>query len=841
MKTNEARLAAIIDEAKRLYPQEPDISPEGVQRNKLFDDMRKIEAGLIVDAAYAAAVAANRKRLGVPNKPENLKGLKQKSCSAWQHQFKTKKGDLEMEYFITFNAIERAVVAKAGMRKGEWVWGPYRERYTDRAVWGERIAELEELFFPDLLEANLKATAVEAAKTITLSGDHLTNYMSILGPNGKCSNSEFGTNWGTDAGLILRMYEFCKRLGVNLGKGSKSKRWIDACEAWIKAGAKGDDYYKAIQDVSVDARKNFRRYTGIVFGQYDVDQVPVLEFMNFLKGRGAEKTGFKPPVIDAKENLIEPGHVMVESTPKRDKDGDIIEPGKPVYYTGQFPFTESIVGVLTRQFSCFINFCAQPYNGWCDPMPRNFKHFARHNIARRQNMTIEQFERTLTWYFFYGTNGSHLIPGGATYAASAVMKFFGGLRKEEVERSSGSNINDGYLTLVDDPDEVKTKANPFSTEMMPVFYALQGFLDSWKSPDCPKGHWQKDNLRPRDTTEDCIQYLAGWSTGNQAAMAQAENFLKSCEEHDIEIPARGNQVVNPDGTTTWESWGIPFPANGFRHLALSLHYKLFFDEVETGKWGGTSDNMLEDFYVSGFDLAGHYFTLQDVKRFWLFIPEVSGSTTGQNLMPNLKKLRDKLIADGWGLKQDNGNTYGLPEGHKLDGHLDPSLVAALEEVKKESDQLEINPNTIAILRKRIDDCRSKEENLIDARALWNDENPGKPSSDFPDAEVLHYLRGRIAILRKHLELATKGVCFAQEEEKDHVTQGGLRDQWPGLIEWLKSLKHGLRAQFGRDIKVSHCTVSLWVVHGCVPNEITAKAAYAKAIQMGYVPGTKYRG
>ena len=286
------------------------------------------------------------------------------------------------------------------MRKGEWVWGPYRERYTDRAVWGERIAELEELFFPDLLEANLKATAVEAAKTITLSGDHLTNYMSILGPNGKCSNSEFGTNWGTDAGLILRMYEFCKRLGVNLGKGSKSKRWIDACEAWIKAGAKGDNYYKAIQDVSVDARKNFRRYTGIVFGQYDVYQVPVLEFMNFLKGRGAEKTGFKPPVIDDKQNLIEPGHVMVESTPKRDKDGNIIEPGKPVYYTGQFPFTESIVGVLTRQFSCFINFCAQPYNGWCDPMPRNFKHFARHNIARRQNMTIEQFERTLTWYIF---------------------------------------------------------------------------------------------------------------------------------------------------------------------------------------------------------------------------------------------------------------------------------------------------------------------------------------------------------------------------------------------------------------------------------------------------------
>ncbi len=513
--------------------------------------------------------------------------------------------------------------------------------------------------------------------------------------------------------------------------------------------------------------------------------------------------------------------------------------GQIEYYRGGFPLAESVVAEITKQFTIFINFCAQPYNGWCAPIPKNFKHFAVHTEPLRENMTLEQFEITLQWFFFYGTRHNIPVPGDATYAANIVLRAYGGPRKEEAGRSSVSDISAGRLTL---NDKDKIKVNARATRMLPIFQFLEKFLRSWKTEASPKGHWEDRNLHLSDETEDCILYLAGWECNNKRVIAQAQCFLKFCSEHGISIPRRGERDPKGGkdefGFDKFICWG-PFPRNGFRHMALSMHYKLYFEEKVTAIWGGTSTGMLDDWYLSAFDILGHRFTLEDVKQYWLFIPDLK-------FIPTFNTLRAKLLSKGWGVKQANGITLGLPKGHRLDGEIDPEMQLMMEEIKAETGEVEINPHTIAILSKKLKDHTATAARLTELQSEWSRKNPTLKHTDFAEYNELKRARKCVDSYKLRLAAAVKGLCFtskpgAENKVADKRASSILTEQWINFVDWLKSLPHGGVREFAKAINVGSDSVRGWVRYGRVPLQKTMEYAFSKASESewGYNPGKTY--
>lgn len=815
---------AIIARARLLFPKSPDISQEATDLNNALEQMEGVVRGLVEDPS----INDTYKRHGIPLKPENLIGIEQKHCSPWVGKFKNFSGEMQDEYYISFTAAEKPIVAKAGKSKDKWIWGSYRERFIDEKVWLERISEIEDHFFPDLQAANAKRAAIEASKSLALSPDLLKNLTLIFGPGGYASNSELGTDWGMDDELPLRMYSFCKKNGARLKKGEKSLCWLDAVDRWIEVGKNGNDYYKKLSKPALRTRQTFRHLTGAVFAGFQVNEVSVLAFMEWLKGRGAAIKDVYAPQIVKSGTVVEPGFLKVLSAS-----------GEIEFYLGGFPFSESIVDQMTGQFRSFISFCSQPWNGWCAPIPSNFKRFVVHEKPQRENMTLDQFEGTLRWFFFYGLKGSVPMPGDATYAANIVMRSLGGPRKAEAYRSSGSNVSDGLLTL---NDKEKIKVNARATRMVPLFQFLHNFLENWKTETSPKGHWQDENLSLPEIAEDTILYLAGWESNNKQVIERAERYLKFCAEHAIAIPQRGQKDPaggkDEFGFDKFISWG-PFPRNGFRHLALSMYYKLYFDPDATAIWGGTSDGMLDDWYLSAFDLLGHRFSLGDVKRYWLSIPDL-------DFIPKLKDQRAKLITKGWGLKRASGSTLGLPPGHALDGFIEPELQVIMDEVKAETGQLEINPYTIEILSKKLEDQQAKAEKLIQERNEWSETNPNGNSTEFPGYNALKQSLKMVQIYRARLAAADQGVCYASEtnsknRDRDKRAPVTLRAQWPSFLGWLKSLPHGGISQFAKALKLCPDTVGKWVRFGRVPLESVMKLAFATASegQWGYKSDVEY--
>jgi hypothetical protein len=613
-----------------------------------------------------------------------------------------------------------------------------------------------------------------------------------------------------------------------LKKGTKTLPWLEALDKWIKAAKVGDDYYRKASKSTVKARKGFRHLTGAVFAGCQVNEVAVLNFMEWAKGRGAAVEGLYAPQVIKNGTIIEPGFLKVLSAS-----------GQIEFYAGGFPLADSVVTEVTKQFTIFINFCAQPFNGWCSPIPKNFKRFAQHIKPLRENMTLDQFEIITRWFFFYGLKHNVPVPGDATFAANFVLRAFGGPRKAEAGRSSGSDVSAGRLTL---NDKDKIKVNARAIRMMSIFQFLHGFLKSWKTEASPKGHWEDRNTHLSEETEDCILYLAGFECNNKKVIDQAECFLKFCAEHRIAIPPRGQK--DPDGGKDefgfdeFVCWG-PFPPNGFRHLALSMHYKVYFEDKVTAVWGGTSSGMLDDWYLSTFDMLGHRFTLEDVKRYWLSIPDLE-------FIPTFNTFRAKILAKGWGVKQANGITVGLPKGHKLDGEIDPELESIMEEIKAETGEVEINPHTIAILTKKLEDQKAKEAQLAERQNEWSVNNPTSKITDFAEYDALRQARKLLKNYREKLAAADKGLLFISKTTPragiaNKKASISLTDRWPNFIDWLKSLPHDRAREFSKAINLGSDSIRGWVRYGRVPLQKTMEYVYARACEAewGYISGVKY--
>ncbi len=280
--------AAIIANAKRLYHRAPDTSAESANLIKALEMMDKVILGQVVDDS----IISYYKKHGIPLKPENLLGAKQRHCVPWVGDFTNFKGNSQEEYYVSFTAAEKPIIAKAGKGKGKWIWGYYRERYINERVWLERISEIEDHFFPDILTAKAMQASVEACKQLTISIDLLRNLTLVFGPGGYCSNSELGTDWGNDADLPLRMFDWCRKNNAPLKKGTESIPWLEALAKWIKAAEVGDDYHKKASKHTVEARESFRHLTGAVFAGYQVNQVGVSNFMQWVKGRAPQLKGF---------------------------------------------------------------------------------------------------------------------------------------------------------------------------------------------------------------------------------------------------------------------------------------------------------------------------------------------------------------------------------------------------------------------------------------------------------------------------------------------------------------------------------------------------------------------
>jgi hypothetical protein len=271
-------------------------------------------------------------------------------------------------------------------------------------------------------------------------------------------------------------------------------------------------------------------------------------------------------------------------------------------------------------------------------------------------------------------------------------------------------------------------------------------------------------------------------------------------------------------------------------MALSMYYKLYFDPKATAIWGGTSSGMLDDWYLSAYDMYAHRFTLTDVKRYWLFILEL-------DCIPKLKILRDRLMAKGWGTKHKSGITIGLPPGHALDGFIDPEVQAILEDVKAITGQIEINPHTIDVLSDKLEAQEAKVAKLKEQQDEWHANNPMGKAHDFPAYDTLKQAKSMVVNYKQKLAAADQGICCAPKthEPSDRKAPMALKARWPDFLVWLKSLPYGSYIRFSKTLNLSNDAVVNWVAYRRVPLEKVMEAAFAKAaeVEWGYIPGKEY--
>lgn len=693
---------------------------------------------------------------------------------------RNKKGKLvetgRILWYVKVTAKAKPLLIEKGRKKGQYCLGEIREQWPSREEAADRKQRIDEFFFP--------TTAPCAVPPLTL--EQQKNCALVL--NGHCLSKELGTDWGNEPDLILRMYDFCRRNKMPLIKKG-APLWVSALDAWIKSGEQGDETNTRLRADSRPGRKMFKRLTGVVFKSFKPGEVAVDTFLNWVLGR-IDLNGFVAPMRDDQGNVTDPGSLRI-----LDKDGNEAD------YEGELPFPYWVGENLQKQYSSFINWCSQYPRFWCQPL--RFKHIAKPRAVAEANthqaMSIEQFKITLQWYYFAGWLGPNPDPGGATYAAYAVQNCFGGTRKTETKRGTGLHVTDGLLAV----ETRDGKCNPRVNKVLPVFLIHKKYLER-------RGLWEKENLNLNDSTRSVIHYLAGWDYEREETIIQAERFLRYCEEHGIKTPERG------------EGWG-PYPANGMRDLALSMHIKLFFDQDQTSAWGGTSGVQLDNWYFCPTDILGHRFTLDDGREYWLHLtPCIIEAYKGK---PWLAK---------WGTK--NGEkTFGLPLGHMLEGHLGPEMQAALEELDAGSETAAPNPLRVQTLEQRLTELQGNEKVLLDERAKWHEQNPDARLRESPNAKKLKNTQVLIARALNRLELARKGIPSTRLVSDSRVCTMEQKQRWVNLVAWMSRLTPHIKPKLAEAIGVDFTTFSVWLKQAGkrVPMASTFETALDRSVAYGY--------
>jgi hypothetical protein len=236
------------------------------------------------------------------------------------------------------------------------------------------------------------------------------------------------------------------------------------------------------------------------------------------------------------------------------------------------------------------------------------------------------------------------------YAAFYVLGLFGGARVTEIARIAPSDfhLDDGILSIPASASKTRARTSEVTKNLIVMVQAL-----------IAKGMFEEENLKPSATQRMIIQILAGFS----------HNFPR--------ITAFANRarmkILRKGLPLTSERWNMPWPRNGLRRTALSMHFQLFGDVQRTTRWGGNSPGIFKKYYERLCSKAG-------AAEYWVMLPAVLAR---------------------------EGIAVGLPEGHKLDPVIDKELKEATAKVT-------------AVVQRQIIQANADEEAeaKAKARAYW---------------------------------------------------------------------------------------------------------------------------
>jgi hypothetical protein len=536
--------------------------------------------------------------------------------------------------------------------------------------------------------------------------------------------------------LVEKLTKFVEIRGFDPTRAS-SPRWNDAMKAWIRVVAEGDDVENRWTRKHRIASNPLllERLTNHIFEGMNVDEVDPELFNNFLIGRAKLPDVTLPEyapdeVVEGKVThgkLVKPGVFKYRSTTGRlgQKNGrKKVKVGALVDYEGEYPFTFWTAQKLQTQFQSFKNWCAKSPRKWCTMVLREtgFTYLRVPEPVRaaicRDCVPIEAHAITMEWFFFAGWHRQRPVPGDATYAAFAWTQSYGGFRKWETRTGAAEDLQDYQASLQDWQGKVGSRVNVG----LPIFLLGYRYLSL-------RGRWKKKNLSPDDRAIKVILYLAGWEIESERIKKTGDRFIAYCKKHNIAMPPRGN-------------FG-PFPHNGFRTLALTMHFKLFLEDYSTGIWGGTSKGMLDDWYKAANDLNKVRLTSAHGLKYWLDLPEPI-----RNWMKgNDRSDKTQTFYNLWG-KEHNGRIVGLPRGHKLLGHLEPEEKVIIDGIDEAPLHNEV---MIAAYRKKLELAKVDLAAEVENRELWLKLNPGEAIQHYPGDRQIHIVRSRLFYLQLKID------------------------------------------------------------------------------------------
>lgn len=181
----------------------------------------------------------------------------------------------------------------------------------------------------------------------------------------------------------------------------------------------------------------------------------------------------------------------------------------------------------------------------------------------------------------------------------------------------GSSVEDGIQAIASPADK---KDQGRESALYPNLIVI---IEGLKAA----GLYNHQNLRPNAHHRAVIHVLAGFTTN-------AKQILKKVERERKRLAQLG--LVLPE-----YNWGMPFPKNGLRRTALSMHYKLFGSEARTKEWAGNGD-VFRPYYK-------RLVTKAQAREYWVM------------LSSHLKQA---------------GVQVNLPEGHDLDSALTSEVTTA---------------------------------------------------------------------------------------------------------------------------------------------------------------------
>lgn len=198
---------------------------------------------------------------------------------------------------------------------------------------------------------------------------------------------------------------------------------------------------------------------------------------------------------------------------------------------------------------------------------------------------------------------------------------FGGSRIKETKRmgTDGFDPEDGVQVIAKQADK---KDQGRESQLLDNLIVI---IESLKAA----GLYTNANLRPNHNQRAAIHILAGFTSNSKQAHLRAQRERKRLAKLGIELPQY--------------SWGVPFPKNGLRRTALSMHFKLFGDEAMTEKWAGNGD-VFRPYYK-------RLVTKAQAREYWVMLPSHL---------------------------QAAGVKVNLPPGHKLDSAMTPEISAAAQ-------------------------------------------------------------------------------------------------------------------------------------------------------------------